>query len=93
MRRETLLKFFRAHHSVRRETLERRLAAIKAAVPLTSDAAVLRASAAMAQALCTQMKATLAAVHEFDRQIGELCVAHEDYQLFESLTGAGAVYA
>ncbi|MDT5268908.1 MAG: hypothetical protein QOH49_1094 [Acidobacteriota bacterium] len=39
------------------------------------------------------MKATLAAVHEFDRQIEQLCAAHEDYQLFESLPGAGEVYA
>jgi transposase len=93
VRRETLLKFFRAHYSVRRETLERRLAAIKAAVPLTTDAAVLRSSAAMAKALASQMKATLAAVHEFDREIEELCATREDYQLFESLPGAGAVYA
>ncbi len=93
VRRRTLLQFFRAHHSVRRETLERRLTAIREARPLTTDAAVLRSSAAMAQALCAQMKATLAAVREFDRQIGELCAAHEDYALFESLPGAGAVYA
>jgi transposase len=93
VRRETLLKFFRAHHSVRRETLERRLTAIKAALPLTTDAAVLRASAAMAQALCAQMKVTLSAIREFDRQIAELCAAHEDYELFESLPGAGEVYA
>jgi transposase len=93
VRRETLLKFFRTHHSVRRETLEKRVNSVKEAVPLTTDAAVLRASAAMAQALASQMKATLAAVHEFDRQIGELCAAHEDYALFESLPGAGAVYA
>jgi transposase len=93
VRRETLLKFMRSHNSVRRETLERRVDSIKAAVPLTSDAAVLRASAAMAQALCAQMKATLAAIQEFDRQIEELCAAHEDYELFESLPGAGAVYA
>jgi transposase len=93
VRRETLLKFFRTHHSVRRETLERRLTALKAAVPLTTDAAVLCSSAAMAKALAAQMKATLAAIKEFDRQIEELCAAHEDYQLFESLPGAGAVYA
>src|SRR5829696_9567609 len=37
VRRETLLKFFRSHNSVRRETLERRLTAIKEAQPLTTD--------------------------------------------------------
>jgi transposase len=93
VRRETLSKFMRSHNSVRRETLEQRLTAIKAALPLTADAAVLRASAAMAKALAAQMKATLAAIKEFDRQIEGLCAAHEDYELFESLPGAGAVYA
>jgi transposase len=93
VRRETLLKFFRAHNSVRRETLERRVSSIKEALPLTTDKAVLCSSVAMTKALAAQMKATLAAIKEFDRQIGELCAAHEDYELFESLPGAGAVYA
>jgi hypothetical protein len=66
-RRATRLKFFGAHHSVRRETLERRVDSIKGALPLTTDAAVLRSSAAMALALAAQMKATLAAIREFDR--------------------------
>jgi transposase len=93
VRRETLLKFFRAHNSVRRETLERRVSSIKEALPLTTDKAVLCSSVAMTKALAAQMKATLAAIEEFDRQIGELCAAHEDYELFESVPGAGAVYA
>lgn len=93
VRRETLLKFFRAHHSVRRATLEKRLAAIKEAQPLTTDAAVLRSSEAMAQALAAQMKATLAAVREFDRRIAEVCSVHQDFALFQSLPGAGEVYA
>lgn len=93
VRRETLLKFFRSHHSVRRDTLEARLAAIRAAMPLTTDRAVLRSSAVMARALCSQMKATIAAVAEIEREIAELCAAHEDYELFASLPGAGEVYA
>lgn len=39
------------------------------------------------------MKTTLEAVHEFDVQIEELCQAHEDFELFASLPGAGRVYA
>src|SRR4051812_46039527 len=93
VRRATLLQFFRAHHSVRRETLEQRVGAIKAAVPLTTDRAVLRSSAVMAKALAAQLKATLAAVHEFDRQIAEVCAAHQDFDLLNSLPGAGPVYA
>jgi transposase len=92
-RRETLLKFFRAHNSVRRDTLEARLAAIKGAVPLTTDQAVLRSSSVMARALCAQLKATISAVAELEREIAELCAAHGDYELFASLPGAGEVYA
>jgi hypothetical protein len=77
VRRETLLKFFRGHNSVRRGTLEQRLTAIKAAVPLTTDTAVLRSSTMMAKVLAAQMKATLWAIREFDRQIEELCAGHE----------------
>ena len=83
----------RSHHSVRRETLERRVTSIKAAVPLTTDEAVLRSSAAMAKALAAQMKVTLDAVREFDRQIEEVCAAHQDFELFKSFPGAGEVYA
>ena len=93
VRRETLLKFFRAHNSVRAGTLEKRVNSIKGALPLTTDKAVLCSSAAMTRALCAQMKATLSALREFDREIAEVSSAHEDYELFESLPGAGAVYA
>jgi hypothetical protein len=84
VRRETLLKFMRSHNSVRRETLEQRLTAIKAAVPLTTDAALLCSSAAMVKALAAQMKVTLAAVRELDRQIEEVCSVHQDFVLFKS---------
>jgi transposase len=93
VRRETLLQFFRAHNSVRRETLERRISSIKEALPLTTDRAVLRSSVAMTKALAAQMKATLAAVRRFDGEIEALCSAHEDHKVFQSLPGAGHVYA
>ena len=52
----TLLNFFRAHHSVRAVTLEKRLAAIKESVPLTTDRAVINSSVLMITALAAQMK-------------------------------------
>lgn len=93
VRPATLLRFFREHNSVRKETLEKRINSIKAAVPLTTDKAVLRSSVAMAKALAAQMKATLEAITEFDRELGEVCATHEDFDLFKSLPGAGEVYA
>jgi transposase len=93
VRRATLLKFFREHNSHRKETLDARLDAIKEAAPLTTDAAVINSSVMMARALASQMKTTLLAVKEFDQQVEELCQAHEDFELFASLPGAGRVYA
>jgi len=77
----------------RKGTLEVRLNAITEAVPLTTDKAVINSSVVMVRALASQMKTTLAAVKEFDREIEALCCAHEDFELFSSLPGAGKVYA
>src|SRR5215203_430614 len=47
VRRETLVRFFRAHNSARKETLDKRVEAIKRAVPLVTDGAVIASSALM----------------------------------------------
>jgi transposase len=91
--RTTLSKFFRSHNSVRKEAIERRVAAIKGAVPLVTDRAVLASSVLMTRALASQMKTTLEAVAEFDAEIAALCAVNEDFALFKSLPGAGPNYA
>jgi transposase len=89
----TVNKFLRAHHSVRRETNERRLAEIKTAVPLTNDPAVLNSSTLIVKVLTAQLRTTIIALAELDRHIEALCQTHADYELFSSLPGAGAIYA
>jgi len=89
----TLLKFFQAHHSVRAATNERRLAELKTAVALTTDAAVLNSSTLMVKVLVAQLRTVLAAIAEYDRHIEALCQTHAEYELFASLPGAGPVYA
>ena len=93
VKRTTLLNFFRAHHSVRSDTLEKRLTAIKESVPLTTDRAIINSSVLMISALAAQMKTTIEAVRQFDCEIEKLCAAHPDFPLFQSLPGAGDVYA
>jgi transposase len=93
VKRTSLLNFFRAHHSVRSDTLEKRLAAIKESVPLTTDRAIINSSVLMITALAAQLKTTIEAVRQFDGEIEKLCVAHPDFHLFQSLPGAGDVYA
>ena len=89
----TLEKFFHEHNSVRQETNESRIASIKAAVPLTTDRAVINSSSVMVKALCAQMKTTIAAIGEFEQEITALCQTHQDYHIFDSLPGAGPVYS
>jgi transposase len=93
VKRNTLLSFFRAHHSVRSDTLEKRLTAIKESLPLTTDRAIINSSVLMITALAAQMKTTCEAVKHFDLEIEKLCAAHPDFPLFQSLPGAGEVYA
>jgi hypothetical protein len=91
VRPSTLDKFFHAHNSVRKETLANRMAAIKAAVPLTTEQAVMPPSVLMIKALATQMKTTIEAIHAFDHEIEKLCSTYQDYPLFASLPGAGPI--
>ncbi len=93
VKRTTLLNFFRAHHSVRTCTLEKRLAAIKESVPLTTDRAIINSSLLMITALAAQMKTTIEAIRQFDLEIEKLSAAHPDFPLFQSLPGSGEVYA
>jgi|SRR3954452_10515289 transposase len=93
VRRSTLERFFREHNSVRREVIDRRIQQIKESRPLTTDRAVICSSMLMISALASQMKATLAAIRSLDREIERICRAHEDFQLFNSLPGAGEIYA
>jgi transposase len=93
VRAATLEKFFRSHHSVRRETNQRRLAEIKSALPLTTDQAVIQSAKLIVKVLVAQMKTTIQAIGEFDRHIEALCQTHQDYELFAALPGVGTVYA
>ncbi len=93
VRRTTLEKFFRAHHSARQGKLEERIGAIRESIPLVTDAAVINSSVLMVKALASQMKTTIAAIKEFDAEIQQLCTTHEDFTVFSSLPGAGEVYA
>ena len=75
VRPATLEKFFHQHHSIRKETISRRIAAIKEVVPLTTDQAVMHASVLMIKALATQLKTTIEAIRAFDNEIEQL-VSH-----------------
>jgi transposase len=85
--------FFYAHNFRRPDQLEARLAALKVAVPLCSDAAVISAGRLKALRLARAILALLPAIKEYDKQIGGLFAAHPDAVIFQSLPGAGPALA
>ena len=93
VRPSTIERFLRAHHSARAEALQRRLQAIKDAIPLVTDPAVINSSLPMVKALVAEMRVVIGAIAEFDAEIEALCETHSEFQLFASLPGSGTLHA
>jgi transposase len=93
-RKATLTTFFKAHNVRFERVIEMRLCAIKAATPLTQDAAVIEAYQLQAEILVEQLRGTLKAIDRFDEEIATTTTKLPDYALlFEPLPGAGPVLA
>jgi transposase len=90
--RRRIVRFYETHSS-RHIDLDQQLQQIAAARPLTQDEGVLEYSAAMAQALVTQLRVLLKSIRVFDKKIAELFQKHPDRPIFESFPGAGIVMA
>jgi hypothetical protein len=88
-RRRTLECFFHQHHVRDGQRIHECLAAIKSAVPLTTDEGVMMPNALMAQALIAQLRVLLDTIERFDHAIAERAQRHPDYALFDALPGAG----
>lgn len=86
---QTVRAFYYAHRCRRPDLVNARLAQIKAATPLTSDAAVIGAHALRAQSLARQLRPLLAAIAQYDRQIAALFATHPDAPIFASFPGSG----
>jgi transposase len=92
-RRRTLERFFYRHHVRGEQRIHECFAAIKSAVPLTTDEGVMMPNALMAQALIAQLRVILEAIERFDHAIAERAQSHPDYALFDALPGAGPALA
>ena len=88
-RKATLEKFFREHNMNRKALLERRLAAIKSALPLTTDEAVIVPYRLQVLTLVAQLEVALDSIRIYDEEIAGLAPQHPDYGLFNTLPGAG----
>src|SRR4029450_1749017 len=92
-RRSSLERFFRDHHVRYTDVIHQRIHAIKSPIPLTTDEGLIAPNALLAQALVTQLRATLHAIEEFDKAIAQRAQSHPDFPFFDALPGAGAVFA
>jgi transposase len=92
-RRATLETFFRAHHVRYADVVAQRIAAIKAATPLTTDDGVIAPNALLVQALVAQLRVTLQVIADFDTAIAQCAQRHPDFPFFQALPGAGPVFA
>jgi len=88
-RKATLEKFFHEHNMNRKALLERRVTAIKSAMPLTTDEAVIVPYRLQALTLVAQLKVALESIRIYDEEIAGLAPQHPDYGLFNTLPGAG----
>jgi transposase len=88
-RKNTLETFFHHHNMRFPQVLEDRLAAIKTAMPLTLDEAIIIPYRLQAQVLIEQLSVTLEGIKQFDQAIEKIACQHPDYALFRSLPGAG----
>jgi len=88
-RKNTLERFFHAHNMRFAHVLEARLQAIKAAMPLTRDVAVIMPYQLQALVLTEQLRVILQAIGRYDDEIAALAPQHPDYELFSALPGAG----
>jgi len=90
---ETVRRFYYAHNSRRAHVVEDRLKLIAAAMPLTTDAAIVEPAILTVQMLVEQLRVLAVAILRYETRQAELFAAHEDAPIFASFPGAGAIFA
>ena len=93
-RRSVLEAFFYEHNVRRRTVIEERIEAIRSALPLTEDPAIIEPqSLLVAMALIAQLRCALDAIERFNSAIEATTAQLPDYAIFSSLPGAGPTFA
>lgn len=92
-RANTLKRFFHEHHMYREGVFDHRRQAINSARPLTLDDAVIVPYRLQTLVLVEQLELMFRAINQFDDEIEKLATEHPDYELFQSLPGAGPALA
>jgi transposase len=92
-RKARLRAFFHEHNVRYPNVIEKRVQAIVAASPLTTDPSVIGPHSLLVSSLVQQLRVLLQSVDRFDAEIAALAPTLPDYELFAVLPGAGPVFA
>jgi transposase len=92
-RNSVLEAFFRQHNLRYGRVIEQRIAAIRAATPLTEDEAVINPQALLVTALIAQLRTVLENIERFDAAVATAAEQLTDYSIFRSFPGAGPTFA
>ncbi len=93
-RKASLERFFKSHHVHSAQLIEKRITAIKVAMPLTADPAVIEPHRLQVEILIEQLRITIKALKRFDDEIAATAQKLPDYELlFNPLPGAGHILA
>lgn len=92
-RTETVRNFFHSHGGNAVTLAEKRIGAIKGAIPLTNDECVIKPHQLLTTSLVKQLQVVIENIREYDHQIAELFNDLPDADLFKSLPGTGPCLA
>ena len=92
-RKDTLTRFFHAHHVRYQHIIEKRINAIKTSHHLTKDNGVIVPNQLLVTGLLQQLKAIVASIKEHDEHIKHYYSDCDDRMIFDSFPGAGTVFA
>jgi transposase len=92
-RRSVLEAFFHEHNVRRRSLINKRIVAIRSALPLTQDLAIIEPQSLLVAALVAQLRTVLEAIERFNAAIAATTQQLPDYAIFSSFPGAGPTFA
>ena len=92
-RAATVQRFYHQHNVRRRSAVTARLGAIRTAVPLTTDPAIIDPQVLLVRACVAQLRALTRAIADFEAAIAERFRTHPDAEIFASFPGSGPTLA
>jgi transposase len=92
-RRSVLEAFFHQHNVRRAAVIDKRIAAIRSALPLTEDPAIIEPQSLLVASLVAQLRTVLEAIEHFNTAIASTTQLLPDYAIFSSFPGAGPALA